>query len=93
VAAGIRSVLARPTSARVLTNEDRMTILELLMDAAVWVESTIKVNDSRDGKDNKYLELAATAGAEVITSSDDALLVPDPWHGIRIVRPVEFLQM
>jgi len=44
-------------------------------------------------KDNKYLALAAAVGARVIIASDNDLLVLDPWRGIRIVRPVEFLEM
>jgi predicted nucleic acid-binding protein len=37
------------------------------------------------------LELAAAAGAEIIVSSDEDLLVLDPWRGIRIVRPAIYL--
>ena len=77
---------------RVLTDEDRNTILALIMEAAVWVEPTLKVNDCRDAKDNKYLELAATAGAEIIISSEGDLLVLDPWHGISILRPAVFVE-
>ena len=40
---------------------------------------------------NKYLELALAAGAETIVSSDDDLLVLDPWRGVRIMRPAEYL--
>jgi predicted nucleic acid-binding protein len=47
------------------------------------------VTDCRDPKDNKYLELALAAGASVIVSSDDDLLVFDPWRDIRILRPVD----
>ena len=77
---------------RVLTDEDRNTILALIMEAAVWVEPTLKMNDCRDAKDKKYLELAATAGAEIIISSDDDLLVLDPWRGISILRPAVFVE-
>jgi predicted nucleic acid-binding protein len=49
--------------------------------------TTPSVLDRRDATDNKYLELAATAGTEIIVSSDEDLLVPDPWRGVRIVRP------
>jgi predicted nucleic acid-binding protein len=93
VEAQTRGVLARRKFARALTDEDRTIILALITDAAVWVEPALKVNDCRDQKDNKYPELAATAGAEVFISSDDDRLVLDPWHGIRIVRSVEFLGM
>jgi hypothetical protein len=37
------------------------------------------------------LELALAAGAETIVSSDDDLLVLDPWRGVRILRPAEYL--
>jgi len=53
----------------------------------------LKVNECRDAKDNKYLELAATSGAQIIISSDDDLLVLDPWHRIRIIRPVQFVAL
>ena len=42
---------------------------------------------------NKYLELALAAGAETIVSSDDDLLVLDPWRGVRIMRPGDYLDL
>ena len=51
------------------------------------------VTDCRDPKDNKYLELALAAGASIIVSSGDDLLVLDPWRGIRILRPVNSLRL
>jgi hypothetical protein len=52
-----------------------------------------RVTDCRDPKDNKYLELSLAAGAETIVSSDDDLLVLDPWRGVRIMRPAEYLDV
>ena len=52
-----------------------------------------QVTDCRDPKDNKYLELALAAGAHFIVSSDDDLLVLDPWRGIRILRPVDYVRL
>ncbi len=46
----------------------------------------------RDPKDQKFLELAFEADAGTIISSDEDLLVLDPWHGIRILRPAEFVE-
>ncbi len=86
-------MLARPKFARLLSNEDRMTILALVGDAAIRIEPKITVTDCRDRKDNKYLELAAAVGAEIIISSDLDLLDLDPWRGIRIMRPREFLEL
>ncbi|MFZ1426928.1 MAG: putative toxin-antitoxin system toxin component, PIN family [Geminicoccaceae bacterium] len=47
--------------------------------------------DCRDAKDNKYLELALAAAADVIISGDTDLLVLHPWRGVRILRPAEYL--
>jgi putative PIN family toxin of toxin-antitoxin system len=45
----------------------------------------------RDPKDNKFLAVAAES--EVLVSCDKDLLVLDPWNGVRILRPVEFLSL
>ena len=41
----------------------------------------------------KYLELALAAGAETIVSSDDDLLVLDPWRGVRVLKPADYLAL
>ena len=87
----IQEVIGRPKFARVLTEDRQAEILQLLTAAAIWVENVRSVQDCRDAKDNKYLELAEAAGADVIVSSDEDLLVLNPWRGIRILRPKEFL--
>ena len=92
VADEIRGVLARPIFQHVLS-DDRDAVLSLIMGAAVWVEPAIAVHDCRDAKDNKYLELAMAARADFIVSSDDDLLVLNPWSGVRILRPAEFLAL
>lgn len=45
----------------------------------------------RDVKDDKFLALARVAEVEVIVSSDEDLLVLNPWRGIPVVGPGEFL--
>jgi hypothetical protein len=89
----IHNVLARPKFVHVLSTEDLAVVLGLLMDAAVWVRPTVPISDCRDAKDNQYLELALAASADVIISSDNDLLVLDPWRGIRIMRPADYLAM
>jgi hypothetical protein len=91
VYAEIGEVLARPKFARVLTEERRPEILELLAAAAIWIDPSERIEDCRDDKDNKYLELASAGGAEVIVTSDDDLLVLDPWRSTRILRARDFL--
>lgn len=88
----IAEVLARPKFARVLTEDRRREVLELLAAAARWVEPKEAVDDCRDAKDNRYLELALAAHASVIVSGDEDLLVLDPWRGVRILQPARFLK-
>lgn len=87
----IAEVLRRPKFARAISEDIGEGILSLLAAAAVWTEPGISVFDCRDPKDNKYLELALATGADVIVSSDQDLLVLDPWRGIRILRSRDFL--
>ncbi len=84
-------VLSRPKFARVLTEDRRREILELLSAAALWVEPNEKVQACRDSKDNPYLELALAAGATAIVSGDEDLLVLNPWRGVQVLRPAAFL--
>lgn len=93
VEAEIAEVLGRPKFARVLSPARRERVLGLVRETAVWFEPTIKVADCRDPKDDKYLELALASGAEVIVSSDDDLLLLQPWRGVRILRPIEYLTL
>ena len=58
---------------------------------ATRFEVTITVTDCRDAKDNLFLELAETANAEMILSSDGDLTVLLPWRGIPILPPSAFL--
>ena len=58
---------------------------------ATRFEVTITVTDCRDAKDNQCLELAETANAEMILSSDGDLTVLHPWRGIPILPPSAFL--
>jgi uncharacterized protein len=76
----IAEVLDRPKFAGAIPLARRQRVLEILRRAAVWFEPLVRVTECRDPKDDKYLELALAAGAETIVSSDDDLLVLDPWR-------------
>ena len=71
VDAEISGVLNRPKFAGHLSAARRQFVLETLRDTALWFEPTIRVGDCRDPKDNKYLELALAAGADILVSSDE----------------------
>lgn len=91
VANEILDVLARPKFARVLTVARQAEIARLLFTRAHWFVPEFRVADCRDPKDNIYLELALTAQAAALVSSDHDLLALHPWRGIPVLRPTEFL--
>jgi putative PIN family toxin of toxin-antitoxin system len=87
----VAAVIARPKFMPVLTADRLSEVLELLAAAALWVEPATKVEDCHHAKDNCYLELALAAGALVIVSGDEDLLVLHPWRGARVLRPSHFV--
>jgi putative PIN family toxin of toxin-antitoxin system len=93
VDAEIAAVLGRAKFARVLSRARREFILDTIRGMAVWFDPPERVTDCRDPKDDKYLELALAAGAEFIVSGDDDLIVMNPWRGVRILRPSDYLAL
>ena len=91
VDAEIAGVLARPRFAASVSTARRARILDVLRGQAVWFTPSERVTECRDAKDDKYLELALAADAWAIVSGDADLLVLHPWHGVRILRPAEYL--
>ena len=47
----------------------------------------------RDPKDNKFLALALVCEADAIISSDNDLLVLNPWHAIPVMTPAGFVSL
>ncbi|MGH8847772.1 MAG: putative toxin-antitoxin system toxin component, PIN family [Polaromonas sp.] len=47
----------------------------------------------RDPKDNKFLALAQVCNADALVSSDDDLLVLNPWRGVPVLTPAAFLPL
>ncbi len=91
ISAEYEDVLFRPRLAKYVKAAGRDTVLQGLRTLAVVFYPQITVADCRDAKDNKYLELALESGAAIIVSSDNDLLVLDPWRDVRILRPADYL--
>ncbi len=89
----LSDVFGRPKFARTIQLARRDRFLRILRDVAIWFDPVARVTDCRDPKDDKYLELALAAGAEIIVSSDDDLLVLHPWRGVRILSPADYLAL
>lgn len=49
------------------------------------------IDECRDPKDNKYLELAISGHAESLITGDEDLLVLNPFRNIKIITVLEFL--
>ena len=92
VANEIREVFSRPKFQKYLASGRRELLLDIIENGAMWFEPEVRVEDCRDVKDNKYLELALVAGAEPIVSSDEDLLVLSPWRGIEIITPTDYVR-
>lgn len=56
----------------------------------VTVDQTIEI--CRDPKDNMFLELAVSAKADYIITGDKDLLELNPFKGIRIISPKEYVE-
>jgi putative PIN family toxin of toxin-antitoxin system len=84
-------VLGRRKFSSVLASGTIDEIVNALSTAALWFSPTIRVNECRDPGDDIYLELVLAAGASILISSDHDLLSMDPWRGVRVLRPADYL--
>jgi putative PIN family toxin of toxin-antitoxin system len=84
-------VLRRPKFNRYLREEERMLFLAAFIRDAKVVDITKRVTECRDPKDDKFLELAINGDATCIVSGDSDLLILNPFRGIAILTPQEFL--
>jgi uncharacterized protein len=87
----LEEILYRPKFDRYLTKQRRQEFLENLTESSQFIDVTKQINECRDLKDNKYLELALSGQAECIVTGDDDLLVLNPSRGIEILSVQEFL--
>ena len=53
----------------------------------------VQINSCHDPRDNKFLEIALSGRATHLITGDADLLVLDPFQGIRILSPQEFLDL
>ena len=87
----LHDVVARPKFDRYVTASERMRFLGLLLRDAHLVEIIESIRVCRDPKDDQILELAVCGRADWIITGDPDLLVLDPFRGIRIITPADFL--
>ena len=87
----LEEVVRRQKFDRYLPLIERQELLATFAESSLFIEPTEQINECRDPKDNKYLELAVAGQAECIASGDNDLLVLQPFRGIDILTVQEFL--
>ncbi len=92
----IRTVLNRPKFDRYFLDTvfRREMFLEAYIEKSIEAEIIQISTDCQDPKDNMFLSLALSAGAEIIVSGDQKHLIPmHPYRGIAILTATDFVQM
>jgi gluconokinase len=87
----LSSTLLRDKFERYLPKTDRLVLLNRLLPLFDLVEVLERVQQSRDPKDDKFLEVALNGSAGLIITGDEDLLVLDPFRSVRIVTPSDYL--
>ncbi len=87
------AVLQRPKFDAWRQREQRLAFLAGYASAIELHEPRAEVHACRDPKDDKFLSLAMDVGATWLISSDDDLLVLDPFEGTRILSPAAFIEL
>jgi uncharacterized protein len=90
--AEVRRVLRRKKFDRYLSSEDRDKFLAKLLRDSLLIEIIEEIRACRDPKDDMFLELAVSGEATCLVSGDLDLLVLDPFRGIPIRTPAQFLE-
>lgn len=95
--AELEQVLLREKFDRYLDRDRRLDFLQryrhqVLLFPVTEVDEAALPHACRDPRDNKFLALALRCSADVLVSSDDDLLVLNPWQDIPILTPAQFLK-
>jgi len=85
------TTIARPRLSRLIDHRARDWLRDTVA-AAEQVTIVERVAACRDPKDDKFLELAVNGRADVIVSGDADLLALNPFRGIPIETPADFLR-
>ncbi len=95
--AELERVLLRKKFDRYLDHDSRLDFFrryrhQVLLFPVTEAEEAGLPQACRDPRDNKFLALALHCSADVLVSSDDDLLVLNPWQDIPILTPAQFLK-
>ncbi|MFP5228332.1 MAG: putative toxin-antitoxin system toxin component, PIN family [Acidobacteriota bacterium] len=89
----LRDVLSRDKLRRYAEEEDVRDFLAGLATLCEWVDPDRDVTACRDPRDDKFLTLAVSGRATHLITGDADLLVLDPFEGVRILTPRQFVEI
>ena len=87
----VETRLARPRFSKYVDQTRRRDFIADLRQAAMLVVVTGTLKACRDPDDDKLLETAITGQADCLVTGDQDLLVLDPFQGLPILTPAQFL--
>ena len=87
----LADVLSRPKFDPYVSIEDRREFVRLLGGIVELVPIIAEVQACRDPRDDKFLDVAVNGDADLIVTGDRDLLTVDPFRGIPIRTPAQYL--
>ena len=87
----LADVLSRSEWKRLLSANDRQELLSVVRESANIVTHNHQLSVCRDPEDNAVLECAVSGRADFLVTGDKDLLILNPFRGIHILTPREFL--
>lgn len=90
----LRELIAKmhsPKFDRYVRRERRDALLERVASLVEIIDVLQAIRASRDPKDDKFLEAAVNGRAAVIVTGDKDLLDLNPFRGIQILGPAEYI--
>ena len=88
----LRTVLLRDKFDSIVRRALREAIIDEYARLCMNIKISSPVRVCRDPRDDKFLEVAAHGQAEVIITGDEDLLILNPFRGIAILNPRDYLE-
>ena len=87
----LRTVLHRPKFARYIQYEKIEPYIEKVGAFGLVLVNSPPIRACRDPRDDKFLEVAVHGRADLIVTGDEDLLALNPFRGIAILTPSDYL--
>ena len=87
----ILQVFCRQKFERYITKAVREAAIERIRSIATLIKPSTSIRACRDPRDDKFLEVAVHGHADLIVTGDEDLQALNPFRGIAILTPAEYL--